>query len=328
MLRFTQKFNIMITLIALLIIGGCATTPLKEARTAFNNQQFQESIRFCQQAISADSTHLQAYLLLSESFRRTKALKEAMQTIDLAKKRNILGPGINEETAQIYSAMGSRAVEEKRPRSAVRLYGLAHEFSPENTEILQRLADLNFNLGRTQDARKQYALLIQSKADTTGFTKKLAQIDQQEKSAQTHLKKAVAAYKKNHLKTAKKHIHKALKQTSDNIDILYYQQMIEGRQLYEAGKHVYKKGAMKKIWDAIVAFGTAAQYREKAAEPHYYMGLAYEKKDKSEYVNAINAYQKALDLDPGSRFAKTCKARIRALQAHQKKMEKFWGKKK
>jgi len=315
-------------MLMLVLIIGCATTPLQQARTAFKTDQFQESITFCKQAIDADSTDMQAYLLLSESYRRTDALREAMQTLDLAKKRGILGQAINLETAQIYAAMGNRAIDEKRERSAVRLYGLAIEFAPKNMALLRRLADLNLQLGRTQNAKEQYQLLITSKADTSGISLALTEINKSEKESEHAFDKAVAAYKKNRLKTATKHIKTALAATSDNRDVLYYEQMITGKTLYEAGKHVYKKGAMKNIWDAIVAFGNAAQYRENEAEPHYYMGLAYEKKDKSEYVNAINAYQKALDLDATGPHARTCKKRIKALKAHKTKMEKFWGKKK
>ena len=100
-----------------------------------------------------------------------------------------------------------------------------------------------------------------------------------------------------------------------------------GRLLYEAGQYVYKQGAKGKLWDAIVALGNAATYRETAAEPHYYMGLAYEKKDKDEYDNAIAAYEKALTLEPNGPKAAICKKKIRDLKKHKEKMDKFWGRK-
>jgi len=44
-----------------------------------------------------------------------------------------------------------------------------------------------------------------------------------------------------------------------------------------------------------------------------------------EYINAIAAYNKSLELDPDSRFAAKCKRKIRELTAHKKKMDKFYG---
>ena len=82
------------------------------------------------------------------------------------------------------------------------------------------------------------------------------------------------------------------------------------------------------IWDAIAAFGKAAAIRSEVGEPHFYMARAYEKKDPEEFVNAIEAYEKALQTEPEGPFASACKKKIRELKARKDKLDKFWGRKK
>ncbi|MCK5147121.1 hypothetical protein KAR48_10225 [bacterium] len=316
-----------ITAILLILLIGCATTQLKQAQTAFDMEDYTLTRRLCRESIAADTCNYNAYLLLSLTHRHTDSLRQAMMTMNLAKKRGLSGDKINQEYSLIYGAMGKSAEAEDRGRIALKWYGLAQEFDPENLSITRILADLNFKLGRLNEAAQNYEKLLTSGRDTLKINPQLRKIKERQKSASTLLVNAEKAYGKGRLKKASNLINRLIKLEANNLDGLYYKYLLEGRQFYESGKHVYKTGALKKLWQAIEALGYASSYREQAPEPYYFIGLSYEKKDKKEYGNAINAFQKAYDLDPSGPYANRSLKKVGELKVLKKKMEKFWGRK-
>lgn len=311
----------------LLLLGGCVSTTLKEAHTAYEGNRYVETIALCRQAIANDSTDIQAYLLLSKAYRRTDSLRQALYTVNKARKIQAGNGDLQAETARVYRAMGQAEINDGQDALAVKHLEVAAEYAPKDTAIVHLLAEANWNLGRMDEAQKHYEALLEAGADTSQIQPRLRAIEGRVETAEARLKKAVVAYNAGKLQTAKKLLDQVLQAKADDEDALYYHYMTEGRLLYEAGQYVYKQGAKGKLWDAIVALGNAATYRETAAEPHYYMGLAYEKKDKDEYDNAIAAYEKALTLEPNGPKAATCKKKINDLKKHKEKMDKFWGRK-
>ena len=61
------------------------------------------------------------------------------------------------------------------------------------------------------------------------------------------------------------------------------------------------------------------------AEPHYYMGLTYNKKDKNEYTNAIEEMELAVEKEPDSQFGKLAKKELDEIKKRKIKMEKFYS---
>ena len=92
------------------------------------------------------------------------------------------------------------------------------------------------------------------------------------------------------------------------------------------GKILNKKGSKGQLWDAIEAFGNAMMLKPDLAEPHYFLGISYEKKDRNEFDNAINEFKIALEKDPSGQFSKSCRKKIKDLTTRRDKMKKFWGK--
>ena len=114
---------------------------------------------------------------------------------------------------------------------------------------------------------------------------------------------------------------KAIKLKADFDDARYHLLMVEGRL-------EFKKATKKSYWDAIDAFGRAAALKSNAAEPHFRLAQAYEKKDPDEFVNAIDEYEAALRLEPDGPFSKASQKKVKELKARKEKMDKFWGRKK
>ena len=88
----------------------------------------------------------------------------------------------------------------------------------------------------------------------------------------------------------------------------------------------YKKGSVGTIWDAIEQFGLASALYPEKGEPHYHMGLAYHKKDKKEYSEAIREFETAASVEPKGDFAELSVKKAEELKVYRKKMKDFWGK--
>ncbi|RKY88663.1 hypothetical protein DRQ09_02485, partial [candidate division KSB1 bacterium] len=92
------------------------------------------------------------------------------------------------------------------------------------------------------------------------------------------------------------------------------------------GRLYIRRGKKKLYWQALLEFGEAMALKPDSAEPHYYMAIVYEKQDSNDYDTPISEYKKALELEPGGKFAELCKSKIKKLSATKEKMRKFWGK--
>ena len=127
-------------------------------------------------------------------------------------------------------------------------------------------------------------------------------------------------YTQGHWSQAARVLEQAFKLDAENDSVAYRLHMSRGRRLY-------KRGSVKDLWAAISEFGHAAALRPKAAEPHYWLARSYHKKDKNEFVNAIEEYEKAAALEPSSKLGKLSARKARELKAWKKKLDDFWGRK-
>ncbi len=91
------------------------------------------------------------------------------------------------------------------------------------------------------------------------------------------------------------------------------------------GHRLYYKGSENALWDAIDNFAAAALLYPDRSEPHYFLGLAYNKKDKDEYANALDELKMAVALQPGSKWANAAQKEFARLDARKRKMDDFWG---
>jgi len=307
-----------IAIILFMIIMQCAH--LNDARKAYDEQNDTRVIQLCRRAIASDSTDVDAYLLLAKSYRRVDSLDMALRTIQTAYRLDSESPEILDVYIGTLIDLGQRAASEDKHRDAMAYFESAESLSPENPDVLRPMADLYFQQGELDKAEEMYKKLNTIFSDST-VTQKLAEIEKHSQDAASLFEKGLKAYKNGRFKTSKSFCTKALKVKVDHADARYLLLMADGRL------HV-KKATKKSYWDAIDAFGKAAGLRSDAAEPHFRMAQAYEKKDPDEFVNAIDAYEMALKLEPDGAFAKVCKKKIKELKTRKEKLDKFWGRKK
>jgi len=293
---------------------------LKDARKAYDEQNHTRVIQLCRQAIASDSADVDAYLLLSRSYRRVDSLDMALNTVQTAYRLDARSPEILDVYIGTLVDLGQRAASEDKHRDAMTYFESAESLSPQNPDVLRPMADLYFLQGELGKAEEMYEKLTTIVSDST-VTQRLAEIETRSQDATALFEKGLKAYKNGRFKTSKSFCSKALKIKVDHIDARYILLMADGRL------HV-KRATKKSYWDAIDAFGKAAGLRSDAAEPHFRMAQAYEKKDPDEFVNAIDAYEMALKLEPDGSIADICKKKIKELKTRKEKLDKFWGRKK
>lgn len=294
---------------------------LKNAQQAYEENNYRRAITLCRQAIESDSTDIQAYLLLTKSYHALDSLELALEVIQKARQLASESPEILSEIVQIHIDLGDKALSQENSRKALSHYDAAERFRPNDTTVLQRIANLHYKEGRLDKARKKYEELIKFNADSTTVSTSLSQIKARAKEAESLHLQGLTALKKSKLRTAKSLFSKALEVKPDNTDTRYHLYMTEGRLLF-------KEGSNSALWDAIASFGMAGTLHSEAAEPHFRMAQAYEKKNPEEFVNAIDEYEIALRLEPEGPHANACKKKIKELKTRKQKLDKFWGRKK
>ena len=304
-------------ILILALIVFCAH--LKNARNAYEAKDYRQVITLCREAITSDSTDADAYLLMGRSYRALDSLDQALTAIKSAYQLQPESPETIAELTRTYIALGDHALSGDRKRQAIEYFNATESLNPSHPTALLRLADLHFDQGDLDMARSKYEKLV-SIAPDSSVSARLAEIEDRTQKASSFYDKGLAALKKNRLKTAKSMFDKAVKLKADFIDARYYLLIAEGRLQY-------KKATKKSYWDAIDAFGRAAAIKSDAAEPHFHLAQAYEKKDPDEFVNAIDEYETVLRLEPDGPFSGVSRKKVKELKARKEKMDKFWGRK-
>ncbi len=103
-----------------------------------------------------------------------------------------------------------------------------------------------------------------------------------------------------------------------NRNAYYYKFMSEGRKLYQ-------KGSDWELWDAVVAFGRAAEMQPRNPMPHYYMAKSYFKKDDQDFENIIREFEIAMKEGPPGDLREEIEAELQELRRRKKLYEDFWG---
>jgi len=310
-----------LSLLLLLTILTFHCTHLKNAHQAYEENNYRQVITLCRQAIASDSTDTEAYLLLTKSYHALDSLELALKVIQKTRQLASESPEILSEIVQIHIDLGDRALSQENSRKALSHYDAAESLCPNDTTVLQRMADLHYKEGRLDRAIRKYEELMKVKADSTTASKSISQIKERTEKAESLHLRGMTALKRNKLRTAKSLFSKALKEKPDFTDVRYQLYMTEGHLLFN-------EGSKNALWDAIAAFGMAGNLHSEAAEPHFRMAQAYEKKNPEEFVNAIDEYETALQLEPEGPHANACKKKIKELKTRKEKLDKFWGRKK
>jgi len=301
-----------------LLAAGCASH-LMEAEKAYSDHHYSRTATLCRAAVKVDSTDKNAWLLLGQSFTAMDSLYKAQRAVEQA---FALSPGsgkIKKQLIIIYTRLGENAKKEKKQNRALYYYKKANDLKTGQYPLIHEIANLALSRGYLEQAALHFNCLLKVYPDSALFQNRLDEIHNRTLDAEQQYEKGQYAYTRNHLKTAKTRLTRALKYKSDHEEARYLHHLTLGRLLYQ-------KGSKSACWEAIDHFGQAMSLKPEHAEPHFYMAQTYEKKDRYEFTNAIDEYKTVLELDPQGPFATRSKKKIGELTRKKQKYDDFWGK--
>lgn len=299
----------------LLFLISC--TPTKIAQKSFDEGDYAGTISYCKNALASDSTNAEIHYLLGQAYSKIDSVDSAQVSFE---KASFYQPENLKYREKYYSAVLERGdmFLPDDPKTAMSYFEKAAQIDTAQALAVEKISDLYFDLEKYNLAKTSYAKAMAMGGDTLHIEHQLAKIDSIQNIAQFYLKDGLAALERKKYDRAKELFQKALNEKPDFKEARY--------QLYIAtGLRFYKKGSVNALWEALDAFGRASILFPDRGEPHYYTGLAYTKKDKDEYVNAIEALELAIETEPDGTWADEAQQEVERIRARKKKMDAFFG---
>ena len=319
---FDERGLLMKKYIILLVLLITSCTQFNKFNKLYKAADYDNAIIELNKIIQSDSLNYSAYHKLGKCYLAKEKINPAMQAF---KKAYELGKNSNNSTMLKQSFLNSRImlgdslVNTKDLYKARQEYLYAFELDTSNTTCLKKLGDLYYNMGRLDDSKTFYERLITQIPSDTHSLGKLDSIQVRSELSTVELQKGINLFEAYNYSKSLEHFEKSLSYKQDNIDSKYYQSLTNGAILYN-------KGSKKQLWDSIEHFGKAMMYRPNSGEPHFYMGMAYEKKDRREFDSAIEQYKLAIQKEPDGYFNNYCQKKIRELTTLRDRLNKFWKK--
>lgn len=314
--RHKMKLFVCLCLIFLTACGH-----LKEARRAYESADYARTLSLCLQAIASDSADADAFLLLGKTYIRMDSSAQAEAALLQARKLDPESHSPIRNLAELYQALGMQSLRSKTYKDAVYYLKKAEEMVPLNGSAMESLADAYKGLSWMNQAESAYQSALGKGQDTASVGPKLTIVRQRISQGKEDFEKGLKALKDNRINSAYSHLKKSYQANSGPEDIKYHYYMVHGRVLY-------RKGSVSALWEAIEAFGNAAMIRPDSAEPHYYMALAYHKKDNHEFTHAISELETGLEIEPDGPLTPQMKEKLEEIKQLKEKMDRFWGRKK
>jgi len=302
------------------VILNCAG--MKKASEFYQNKDYYLAIEECQQAIAQDSLNAEAYLIMGKSYKALGKIDEAMNSLVTAFKIQPNSPVTVEAKDELIALKLDRAdalLGKEKFSQAISEYEDILDLDSTNVDAYVKLGDY-YKRNRYLDKADSYYQKAGRLDSVSSFiATAIHSIDSLNQVAKVNFQRGKKNYLNNHNKTAAKYLKLALKHKADHREARYYHHMAQGKILY-------KKRSKSNCWDAIAHYGKAMMIRPGAAEPHFFMAQAYEKKDRNEFDNAIEEYTIALEKESKGPYAVKSRKKIKALKTRRDKLKKFWGK--
>lgn len=301
--------------VLLLVIVAC--TPVKKAQKAYETGNLTETISVCRQALKSDSTNVELLELLGKTYFQMGSLDSARYFSQKAFKYDSTSSA-GKVLFDVCMIKGDSLFAQKDYRAATSTYEEALRYNRNEPGAMEKVGDCLYQRGLHDKALQQYRKTLLSTADSTSLDNKINSILEAHKKADKLVADGYSNLKRKRYKSAKSRFEKALKLKPDHKEARY--------GLYMSTGHIYyKEGKVGSLWDAIEQYGLAAALMPERSEPHYFMGLAYHRKDKKEYDNAFREFEKAIELEPGSEYARLAAAKLAEEQRRKKLLEDFWN---
>lgn len=314
-----RRFLLLLTVV--LLLGGCAAGQLGMAKKEVAVGNHQQAIALLRAELQRDSTNVVAYELLGASYEQLHYPDSAIGVYSMLLQLQPEHEAAKQGLGRSHLTLANAARDSGAFRDALDHYARAGEFAPQNAAIYLGRGQTYLRLSRLQKASADFEQALALSPGDNAAQLALEQVQRQRGEAEAQYKRGAALYEKSRWGAATTALEQAVAIDADDKEVRYLLHMARGRRLYQ-------KGSTAALWDAIVEFGEATNARPNAAAPHYFMGQAYEKKDRNDFVQPIDCYKKALVSEPESSLAKKAQQRIDYLTARKEKLEKFWGKKK
>lgn len=303
-----------------LLISGC--TAINKVTKFYDQGDYDTAIRECQVIIASDSLNAKAHLLLGRCYSAQGKLEKAVQSLKTAYELKPATSVTNKAKLELITAQLNFAdslFQEKDFRKALAGYKYVLELDSTHVPGALKLGGTYYETGLLTKSREMYQRVLQDDEDNIVAIKRIQDIDNRTAEAEDDYEAGREYFVQYKYESALTRLEKALKNEPDHYDAQYFKALAKGCILYN-------KGGKNDLWDAIEEFGTAMAIRPAAGEPHYYLALAYEKKDRREFDNAIQEYQKYLDKEPNGEFAGEARKKIKELKELRDRLKDFWGK--
>ena len=310
------------TLIALISLAiSCAGGGLKEADNFYDSGDYLNAEKAYRLVLEANPENAQAHYRLGLTLQAKKMHKDALEEFEATVKFKPNHKNAIRSLQNIYNKQSEIDLANGDLLGAVTLLQKSYNLDKKDSQTALGLSNAYVKYGLLDKASETYdkaGINGAEKSDVNGGRNKI--ISQRE-LAGINYTKGKRAYDKNDYVTANKFLDIAIANNRDDDDIRYFSYMSNGLFLY-------KKGSKWQIWDAIVAFGNAAEIRTTSAEANYYLALGYLKKDDKDFDNILSFYEKALDLDTDRKFAPEIKKGLKKHRKRKQVLDEFWGKNK
>lgn len=308
-----------ITILLLLLIS---CSPFSRIDQLYETSDYQGVIFECQKILANDSLNVQAHYKLGKSYLALGKITNAVNSLSLAyrlepsaDKQAIIKP----DFIRAKLSLGDSLLNIKEPYKARNQYLSACQLDSLNISCLRKLSDLYYELGNLDDAKLYYVKIITLSPSDTIAMNQIESIQSRSISSAQELATGIALFKDYKYLSSVIHFERSLSYKPDNVDAIFYKALAQGA-------HLYNKGSNKQLWDAIELFGIAMTHRPTSGEPHFFMGMAYEKKDRREFDSAIEQYRLAIEKEPDGYFNAFCSKKIEELTTLRDRLQNFWNK--
>jgi tetratricopeptide (TPR) repeat protein len=303
-----------------IVVISCAG--LKKANQFFESEDYELAIQECQQAIAKDSLNAEAYFIMGKSYKALGKTDEAMVSLQKAfqvQPHSKVTGSAKDEIITIHFNNANGFLEQKQYNRAITTFQEIIDLDSTRSDAYFKLGVCYEQNGLLDKAKFYFEKASQTDSANRLVSQKIHSLDSLSQKAEAYYQKGKQFYLANNYSSAIKYLKLALADKADHQDAKYYYHMAEGKKLY-------RKGSKSNCWDAIGHYGKAMIIRSESAEPHFFMALAYEKKDREEFDNAIDEYSISVEKEPNGAYANQSKKKIRELKARRDKLKKFWGK--
>lgn len=297
-------------------------TAINKVQKFYEEGNYLAAKKNCLEILARDSLNVDAHFVLGKCYRHEGQLDSAIQSFQTAwqiRPESKTTPLAKKELVGTRIIWADTLLAREKPQAARDELLAVIDLDTTHVPALQRLGNYYFHFGLLDMAVEYYQKALSVDPGAAESQQKMTEIETRTAAAEKASAAGIASYQKYRYRKAVKSLEKALAAKPDHRTAKYYLAMSRGSILFQ-------QDSKSRLWDAIAEFGKAMAVRPESGEPHYFMALAYEKKEKEEFENAIEEFQIALEKEPNGWFANHARKKLKKLIKTRDILKKFWGK--